>query len=325
MKKLMLALSVVAFSLFAGEIRMLGLAVEADSAVSVTGSQAQDIVTALSGGFTLNGVEYTVTNHPLITVVDAYARAAAAFAYSPTNMPGLGTDTVARASSITINGDTQYATNNPTFTITASGIGAQPAGPVVAIWGTNGTEFCTLEDGNVLTQWRAVEDFMWMGWSNQTPNVKSIIIGLPDFPIYYDENPFLDLPWSTAESNLYGYVSASFEQVIWRCFDQQLVSQDAPSYGFVTDTHTVEYMSVILTNLVSRNLDLDDLASITGRLTAVEGVAATKLDQTGGTASNLTVNGTLNGAPYVPLFIGTTNVLPLVANRTNGVLYVEIP
>jgi len=45
----------------------------------------------------------------------------------------------------------------------------------------------------------------------------------------------------------------------------------------------------------------------------------------GGTLSNATLAGTVNGTTYVPIIIGTTNALPLIANRTNGVLYVEIP
>ncbi len=37
------------------------------------------------------------------------------------------------------------------------------------------------------------------------------------------------------------------------------------------------------------------------------------------------LNGLVNGYVYVPILVGPTNQLPLVANRTNGVLYVEIP
>ena len=57
----------------------------------------------------------------------------------------------------------------------------------------------------------------------------------------------------------------------------------------------------------------------------------TNLDQLQGWLNNLYAgkgdftNHTSTASIHVPIFIGTTNALPLLANRTNGVLYVEIP
>jgi len=150
-------------------------------------------------------------------------------------------------------------------------------------------------------------------WKTYGPGLGSVII------VYNDDN-----------STGWGGVDYEFPSILTPGENAQGTATVSHHIAYATnETRRVILLESIPTNLVTD----DDLAAVSGALgthtndAPAHVSAADRVKWDAGITNGQTgvTFGTVNGFAYVPIMVGTTNELPLVANRTNGVLYVEIP
>ena len=160
-----LVVSILYFGLFlawsasAGSVTMI-TDLQADTAVAVTGSQSNDLERALG----LATIAYSPTNLPGLGT-DKVARAAAAYAYSPTNPP----PEVVSTNVFTVNGFGGLLSTNNSIVLVASDVGALTAAETTNVVGSYKTRMLWDAsnhwyeiDGSVVTEYWVNDSTGWV-------------------------------------------------------------------------------------------------------------------------------------------------------------------
>ena len=147
------------------------------------------------------------------------------------------------------------ATNHPAW-ITLADIPAQPTGPVVALCGTNGSEFVTLEPGDVLTLWRVVSTNAWKLAGTDT------LLPIP-FPL----SDYDDGTWVVSMTESYAYVRVAFpgNSTYENNIDKSAYSLPFELWGTEGRMTNVVVTPATFTNLVSTGLTSQDLSNLVSR------------------------------------------------------------